>query len=515
MTDQVVIGVDSSTTACKAIAWNKHGQAVAEGRATYPLLRPAPTWFEQNAEDWWRSLGVALKELLGQIDPTQVEAICITHQRESFAPVDAQGRPIRRAMLWLDERTRAELVYLDEKIGAERIHTITGKPLSMTPSLPKLVWLQRHEPEIVAQAYKFLDTHAFLVYRLTGHFRTSLACADPMGLVDMQTHRWSADLMEALGLRLEQFPELAPPGDIIGHVSAEAAAATGLPAGLPVVAGAGDGQCAGLGANATGAGRAYLNMGTAVVSGPFSATYVVDRAFRTMYAPIAGTYFLETVIRSGLLTVSWFVEKLAGDLSETRLPLSAEELLEAAAAKVPPGALGLMLVPYWTSVSTPYWDPAAAGITIGWNTFHGREHIYRAILEGIAFEQRLAGEGVMAATGQPFSEYITLGGGSRSKLWCQIMADVTGLPIVRSTTTEATCLGAGILAAAAAGWYPDAYQAAAAMTNTAERFTPHPETQSFYEQLYQQVYKPLFPTLQTLLHRLTELSQAGSDHSVA
>jgi xylulokinase len=198
---------------------------------------------------------------------------------------------------------------------------------------------------------------------------------------------------------------------------------------------------------------------------------------------------------------------MAGDLRDIGLPLSPEELLEVAAAKVPPGALGLMLVPYWTSVSTPYWDPAAAGIAVGWNTFHSREHFYRAILEGIAFEQRLAGEGVMAATGQPFTEYITLGGGSRSKLWCQIMADVTGVPIVRSTTTEATCLGAGILAAVAAGWYPDAYRAAAAMTDTADQFKPNPELQRFYEQLYQEVYKPLFPTLQALLHRLTELTR--------
>lgn len=506
MNGSVVIGVDSSTTACKAIAWDKHGQIVAEGRDSYPLLRPQPTWFEQNAEHWWHSIGVALKELLSQIDVAKIEAICITHQRESFVPIDKQGRPIRNAILWLDERTRPQLTFLMDKIGAERIHQISGKPLSMTPSLPKLVWLQQNEPEIVERAYKFLDAHAFLVYYLTGHFRTSLACADPMGLVDMQTHRWSGELIEPLGFKPDQFPELVAPGEIIGRVSDQAAAATGLPAGLPVVAGAGDGQCAGLGANAMGQGRAYLNMGTAVVSGPFSPTYVVDRAFRTMYAPIAGTYFLETVIRSGLLTVSWFVEKMAGDLRDTRLPLSPEELLEAAAAKVPPGALGLMLVPYWTSVSTPYWDPAASGIMVGWSTFHGREHFYRAVLEGIAFEQRLAGEGVMAATGQPFTEYITLGGGSRSTLWCQIMADVTGVPIVRSTTTEATCLGAGILAAVAAGWYSDAYQAAAAMTNTAERFMPIPETQSFYDQLYRDIYKPLFPTLQPMLHRLTELT---------
>ena len=506
MTEQIVIGVDSSTTACKAIAWDKQGRSVAEGRASYPLLRPHPTWFEQDAETWWLGVCAALQELMSQVDPASVDALCVTHQRESFVPVDAQGQPLRHAILWLDERTRGQLPFLDEKIGAERIHQISGKPLSMTPSLPKLVWLQQNEPEIVARTTKFLDTHAFLVHRLTGHFRTSLACADPMGLVDMRTHTWSDELITAFGFRPDQFPDLVQPGQIIGQISDSAAQVTGLPSGLPVVAGAGDGQCAGLGANAIAEGKAYLNMGTAVVSGPFSAEYVVDRAFRTMYAPIAGSYFLETVIRSGTLTVGWFVDKIASELRETESPLSPEDLLEAAAPNVPPGALGLMLVPYWTSVSTPYWDPAASGITIGWSTSHGKEHFYRALLEGIAFEQRLSGDGVMAATGQPFAEYITVGGGSQSKLWCQIMADVTGVPIVRSTTTEATCLGAGILAAVASGWYADAYQAAAAMTSTADRFTPNPKTQPYYDRLYTEVYKHLFPTLQSYLNRLTELT---------
>jgi len=507
MAEKVVIGIDSSTTASKAIAWNKQGQAVAEGRASYPLLRPYPTWFEQDADDWWASICAALKELLNQIDTDSVEALCVTHQRESFVPVDKQGQPIRNAILWLDERTRAQLPFLDDKIGADKIHQITGKPLSMTPSLTKLAWLLQNEPEIIAQTYKFLETHAFLVYHLTGHFRTSLASADPMGLVDMQSHTWGTKLMDPLNLRLDQLPDLVPPGEIIGELTQRAASATGLPAGLPIVAGAGDGQCAGLGANAIGTGRAYLNMGTAVVSGLFSEAYRVDPAFRTMYAPIAGNYFLETVIRSGVLTVGWFVDKIAADLKDTKLPLSPEEILEAAAAKVPPGALGLMLVPYWTSVSTPYWDPAASGITVGWTTSHGKEHFYRALLEGIAFEQRLAGDGVMTATKQPFREYITLGGGSQSKLWCQIMADVTGVPIVRSTTTEATCLGAGILAATAVGWYADTYQAAAAMTDTADRFTPTPESRQIYNRLYTEVYQKLFPTLQPLLNRLTKLTQ--------
>jgi sugar (pentulose or hexulose) kinase len=507
--EQLVIGVDSSTTACKAIAWDRTGRAVVEGRETYPLLQPRPNWYEQDAEAWWDGLCAALRALLAQIDAARVDGLCITHQRESFVPVDGQGRPLRNAILWLDERSRPQVTFLEQRIGRERFHRITGKPLTTNPSVTKIAWLVQHEPDLVARTHKFLDAHAFLVHRLTGVFRTSLACADPMGLVDMTSGRWATDLMEELDLRPGQFPDLAAPGEIIGFVSERAAAATGLPAGLKIIAGAGDGQCAGLGANAAGGGRASLNLGTAVVSGVVSADYVTDPAFRTLHAPIAGRYFLETVIQGGAFTVSWFVETFGGNLGGSG-PAASENALEAAAADVPPGSLGLVVVPYWNHAMTPYWDPAASGITIGWTGAHRREHFYRAILEGVAFEQRLLGDGLAAATGQSINEYVALGGGSRSNLWCQIVADVTGVPVVRAATAEATCLGAGILTAGSAGWYPDLTAAADAMTGTSGRFEPDPETQVIYDRIYGEVYRPLFPTLQPLIHRLTDLVE-GAD----
>ncbi|MGH7999999.1 MAG: FGGY-family carbohydrate kinase [Brasilonema sp.] len=502
----LVIGIDCSTTACKAIAWNQEGKAVAFGKVSYPLLQPQATWYEQDAGQWWDSTCKAIQQLLSQIDISQVEAVCITHQRETFVAVDREGKPVRNAIAWMDKRSRNQVAFLDEKFGGQYINEVTGKPVSMTPSLTKIVWLTQHEPENVARTYKFLDVHGFLVYHLTGNFRTSLACADPMGAMNMEAHCWATDLLTSLELREEQFAELVAPGEVIGYVNDTGAAATGLPKGLRVIAGAGDGQCAGLGANAVGNSRAYLNLGTAIVSGIISKEYFVNPSFRTMYAPIAGSYFLETVLLGGVFTLTWFVEKFANDLHNCNLNLSPLEILETAAAKLPPGAEGLMLVPYWNNVMNPYWDPNAAGITIGWTGTHGKEHFYRAILEGIAFEQRLVGDAVMSATNQRFSEYVVMGGGSTSNLWCQILADVTGIPIVRSTTTEATCLGAGILAAVAVGWYPDIGVAAKCLTKTAERFTPSQERQAIYSKLYSEVYKPLFPSIQSLVNKLTDLT---------
>ena len=509
MSSRLVISIDSSTTACKAIAWDAQGRAMAEGRAAYSMLRPQAGWAEQNAEDWWTSACAALRQCASRIDVARVEALGITHQRESFVPVDSTGRPLRNAILWLDERSRAQLEWLQQTFGADALHELTGKPPSMTQSLPKIVWLIQNEPEIVAAAGKFLDAHAFLTMRLTGEWRTSLASADPMGLIDMRAGRWAVDLIDELGLRRDQFAETAPPGSVIGHITSDAAAATGLPQGLPVIAGAGDGQCAGLGANALGDGRAYLNMGTGIASGMLSETYRADRAFRTLTAPIAGAYFLEHILRGGVFTVSWFVEQFAADLRRDAPARSPEELLETAAAEIPPGAEGLMLVPYWNSVMSPYWDPSATGATVGWTGDHGRAHFYRAILEGVAFEQRLVGDAMMAATGERFREYVTMGGGSRSDLWRQIMADVTGVSVVQSTTTEATCLGAAILAAVAAGWYPNVRVAAAQMSGTGVRFEPNEAARAVYDRLYRDVYQPLFPALQPLLARLTELTRGG------
>jgi xylulokinase len=305
-------------------------------------------------------------------------------------------------------------------------------------------------------------------------------------------------------------PELAPPGVVIGKLTTDAATACGLPAGLPVVCGLGDGQAAGLGAGITQPGLTYLNLGTAVVSGTCTATYLVDRAFRTTCSGIPGTYFLETVLLGGTYTVMWFIERCGTEFpaSSFQPPTTAEEAWEQAIANLPPGADGLLLVPYWNSAMNPYWDAAASGIVVGWRGTHDRRHFYRAILEGIAFEQRLHTEGVEAATRQRVKGFVAMGGGSSSPLWCQIVADVTGKLVYRCETAEASALGAGILAAGAVGIHRGTVEAAAAMTRiTPQPFEPDAGCHAIYTRLYEEVYRHLFPALQRYLDRLTELTQ--------
>jgi sugar (pentulose or hexulose) kinase len=509
MTD-VVIGLDCSTTACKAIAWDHHGRVTAEGRASLPLNLPQPSWHEQPAESWWQATCEALQALTAQIDPTRCAALSISIQRETFVVADDSGIPLRPAMVWMDERSREILPELATHYGRERFHQEAGKPLSANLVPGKLAWLRQHEPHIFKSIRKVLDVHAFLAGRLTGEFITSWGCADPTGLFDMRRQQWNGSLMETLGLDPACLPAAVPPGAPIGVLSVQAARQTGLPAGLPLFAGLGDGQAAGLGVNITRPGDAYLNLGTAVVSGTVSPVYLTSPAFRTHYSGTGSTYFLDTVLLGGTYTISWLIQHFSPPGGLTTLPgQSPEEALEVLAGQVAAGAQGLLLVPYWNSAMNPYWDPGASGIVTGWRGHHGIGHLYRAILEGIAFEQHLASTGVEDATSQRVERYIAVGGGARSRLWRQILADVTGKPVLRADVTEASALGAGMLAAWGAGWYPDLFATAQAMAPAHEQASlPNPGLHTFYKEVYQQVYRHLFPVLQPYLDRLTALTEA-------
>jgi xylulokinase len=496
-----VIGIDCSTTATKAVVWDREGNAVAEGRGTFSLSTPQPDWGEQNAEDWWRSTTTALREAARQVNTRKIGAVGITHQRETFVCLNEDDEPIRPAILWLDSRAREEV----ERYGSEKVHKITGKPPNPTPGFYKMLWLREHEPGTLERAAKVVDVHALLVHRMTGHWRTSWATADPLGLVDLSSFEWSDELLEMAGLSREQMCEIYPPGEVIGELKDEVANEVGLPAGLPIVSGVGDGQAAGLGANITEPGRAYLNLGTAVVSGTYSENYSWGSEYRVLSGPIPRTYTLETLLAAGTYTVSWFVENFGGiRADELGLGLSAEQILEAAAAQIEPGSEGLLAVPYWNNALTPYWDFTARGVMFGWTGAHSKAHAYRAILEGIAFEQRLMTDQMETGLERPVEHVLVLGGGAASSLWCQTVADVMRRPVSVTQEIESTCLGAGMLAAAATGTHEDIREAAAAMSGEGDRFEPDEKRAEFYDRLYTDVYKEIYPRLAPLFPALAE-----------
>jgi xylulokinase len=504
MTRDLVIGLDSSTTATKAIAWDRAGRAHGEGRAPIALSNPQAGWFEQEAEDWWTSAQAAIQALLGKVERERIAAIAISNQRESFAQFDKDGNALRPGTLWLDERGRSEIERMVKAIGSSDIHRISGKPVDLTPCLYRCAWFETHMPEIWRKTVMTAEVHGVLVHKLTGQWITSTASADPMGLIDMKAQDWSDTLLKAVGLTRAQLPKLAKPGQRIGRLTQDAAAATGLAPDVVVVAGGGDGQCAGTGANIFETGRAYLNLGTAVVSGSFGEAYASDRAFRTMNAVAETGYIYESCQRTGTFLVNWLVEQLF-NVEAGKNP-EIFKTLETEAARSPIGANGLALVPYWSGCMTPYWDPNARGIIAGLTASHRRGDVYRALLEGVALEQAIATEKIAEMT-RPIDHFIAIGGGAASDLWCQIIADATGRKVLRSTTVEASSLGAAMAAAAGAGWYSSVTEAARAMAGDVTRsFTPDKKAQTRYGEL-SAIYADLWPSLSQWNERMVAFAE--------
>jgi sugar (pentulose or hexulose) kinase len=500
MKSEIVVGIDSSTTATKAIAWDFSGKNLAEGSGPIRLNSPQLNYYEQNPDDWWHSMAESLQMLTCRIDKERITALAIANQRETFVGLNKDGKPVRPAIIWLDERCKSHVDKFAAIIGEDRIHEITGKPKDYAPVVYRLAWMKEIEKDLFRKVVKFCDVHTYLVYKLTGHYRTSWASADPMGIFDLENKAWSREILNQLDITPQQLPDAYPPGTVLGYVTKGAAEATGLKTGTKVIAGGGDGQAAGLGVNALKPDRSYLNLGTAVVSGTFTENYIIDRSFRTMACCAGNGYYCETSLRSGTFLIDWFIQQVLKIIPSQKRNIYRQ--LEEEAEQIEPGSEGLMVLPYWNAVMNPYWDTDARGCIIGLSSGHHRGHLYRAILEGIAMEQSLASKAVEKATGERIEEFAIIGGGARSELWRQIIADTSGKKVLNMSSEEASSLGAGISAAVAAGWFPSFEVAAKNMVHV--KGVTEPITQNaerYHNQLKK--YREIYPAIKEISKRGT------------
>lgn len=498
----VVIGIDASTTAVKAVAFTRDGAELFQAREPYPLSNPRPGHFEQNPEDWWSALVRALRQVADAVEPSRIAGLSIAHQRETFALIGRDGKALIPGILWLDERARPQVARLSRELGRDAIKQWSGKPPDPTPAIYAVAWLSEHQPEAIRDAAAIVDVNGFLIRRLTGTLVTSTASADPLGLISVEDGHWHPHLVAAAGLRLDQLPALVAPGEICGSLAEDIAKQIGLPAGTPVVAGAGDGQAAGLGMGVVAPGSCYVSLGSGVVSGAFSEAYRTSDAFRTLIAPTGSGFMLETVLRSGMQLVDWI-------LRTTGSSSSAE--MEKEAMDIRAGSDGLMVLPYWAGVMNPYWDGAARGAIVGLALNHRPAHLFRAVLEGIAFEQAIATEAMEDGIGGKTETMVVAGGGTNSRLLMKILATVLERPLSVSPVNEAAALGAGMLAAAAAGWFPSAEAASRAMTTAP---TDHVEPDDALVGAYRSrkaIYRDLYHATRDVHARLEALT--GGDFS--
>ncbi len=504
MKPDLVIGIDQSTTATKAIAFDGRGRIVAEGRAIVPLSNPQMGWFEQEVSDWTGSVSIALKQLTRKISKERIAAVSISNQRESFAQFDLESNVLRPGTLWLDERAHVEAKEIEAEVGSAQLHELSGIPGDITPCRTRCLWLAKHEPKLWAKTHKTAEVHGVIAHYLTGEWKTSIASASPMGLLDAKTYDWSDTLLKAARLTREQLPELVSSGEVMGVVTVVAAKLTGLKAGTPVVAGGGDGQCAGVGANTFMKGRAYLNLGTAAVSGSYGEPYAFDPAFRSLVAVAEKGFSYEMAIRTGTFLITWFVERMFHQNPVKNPKIFAE--LEAEAKAVPIGSRGLVLIPYFSGIMTPYWDADGRGVLAGLSGSHSRADIYRALMEGIALEQTMMTNRVAAVT-SPIDHFAIAGGGSKSELWCQIVADASGRDVKRLETPEASALGAAMAAAKGAGWFKTIAAASNAMSGKpVKTFRPRTKQAKAYEELLS-IYQDLWPQMSAWNSRMQNFAR--------
>ena len=457
--DGFVVGIDASTQSAKAVIWDRNGTAVAEGRAPIELSSPAPGRAEQCPEDWWTAVRAAIRDAVGAVDADRIEALAIANQRETVAFLDETGRSIHPALVWLDERALSTYAGFADRMGRDWLLQTTGKPIDPIPVAYRLDWLRQNDPAVLDRSAKIIDVHAYLSGILAGRQVATWSSADPFGLLDIHALDWSDRILEAVGVPRSKLADLVRPGTRIGAVTSSAAQETGLPAGTAVFAGGGDGQFAGLGTNALEPGTIYVNLGTATVSGAYSTEPRTSIHWRTLTGPTGEGYFLESIQKAGAFFVNWVIDTFAGGRNDP----SVFGRLEERMSTLPVGSEGLTMTPHVLGVMNPHWDPNARGAIVGLSVNHGPAHLYRAALEAITAEvargiTAMRGEGIAAV------RIRVIGGGARSKAWLQMIADATGLPVERSATVEASALGAGIVAAAGAGWFADFSEAARRMT---------------------------------------------------
>lgn len=497
-----LLGVDASTTATKALLMNETGAVVGTASTEYPFETPRPLWSEQDPELWWSGATESIRKVLREtgVDGASVVGVGLTGQMHGLVLLDESGAVLRPAILWNDQRTSEECDLIRERLGRERLIELTGNDALTGFTAPKIVWVQRHEPDVHRRIRHVLLPKDYVRYRLTGAFATDKAGAGGTLLLDVRSRDWSEEVLGALEIPSGWLPPTHEGPEATGEVSTAAAEATGLKAGTPVVAGSGDQAAQAVGVGAVEEGTMAVTLGTSgVVFAPASAP-VVEPEGRLHAFPhaVPGRWHLMGVMLSAAGSLRWYRDTIAPDLSY-------DDLL-AEAADVPPGSEGLLFLPYLTGERTPHPDPLARGAFVGLTVRHGRGHLTRAVLEGVAFGLRDSFR-LMQAAGVAAPEQVRIsGGGAKSPLWRQIIADVLGVELVTVGTTEGAAYGAALLAGVGADVWPSVEAACRSVVEVKEPVTPDPETHDRYSPAYA-AYRALYPALQPSFTTLAEVEE--------
>lgn len=509
MTHPYLVGIDIGTTGAKAILSDAAGSIVAQAGEEYPTAYRHPNWAEQDPGDWWRATCLIVRRLFAGsgIDPRQVAAICVSDQAPSLVAVDAGGEVLCPALIWMDRRSEAQCAWLRNQVGEAQVAAINGGPVDPYFMAPKLLWLRDHAPELYARCRQVLQANGYIVHRLCGAFCMDSAVGPLTLLFDSAAQDWSPALIAAMGLDLAKLPPVRRCAEVVGRVSAEAAAASGFAAGTPVLAGMVDGAAAAVEAGLVrrGQGVEMTGQSTVLLIGSDSPYHGRDLFPLGHAVPHLHLVVGAQVASGGSLR--WFRDQL-GDAERQEaaaLGLDPFELLSRAAASSPPGANRLVFLPYMYGERSPIWDTDARGVLFGLSLATRKADIVRAIMEGAAFGLRHNVEAAQAGGFDP-QTLACVGGGARSPVWNQIKADVLQRPITLPAASSGAAMGDAIVAAAGAGLYAGIEEAVAHMVAPGMTYQPRPAYAALYDELYG-VYRRLYPALRPEFHRLAAVPE--------
>lgn len=495
-----LLGIDVSTTATKALLIDEQGAVVAVAATEYDFETPQPLWSEQDPALWWYGAIRSIRAVLEQsgVAPIAIHGIGLTGQMHGLVLLDGAGQVLRPSILWNDQRTAAQCDEIRARLGKAKLIEYTGNDALTGFTAPKILWVRDHEPAVYDRIRHILLPKDFVRYQLTGE--PAMDCADGAGtlLLDLKKRNWSTEVLDALDIPHDWMPPIFEGPAITGRLTAAAAAATGLPVGTPVIAGGGDQAAQAVGVGAVQEGIIALTLGTSgVVFGSVNHPFFQPEGrLHAFCHSVPGRWHLMGVMLSAAGSLRWYRDTLAPGVGY-------DQLLQPAAA-VPAGSEGLLFLPYLTGERTPHPDPLARGSFVGLTVRHTLPHMTRAVLEGVAFGLRDSFE-LMKGVGLSAIQQVRVsGGGARSPLWRQILADVLGSELVTVNTTEGAAYGAALLAGVGAGVWPSVDDACAAAIQTTGSTAPNPTAVDYYNRAYAQ-YRDLYPILKPVFANLANL----------
>lgn len=493
------IGIDSSTTATKALLMNERGDVLGVASSEYTYETPHPLWSEQDPSLWWRGTVQSIREVLQKtgVDASQVKGIGLTGQMHGLVLLDENGEVLRPAILWNDQRTASQCDAIRLKLGRENLIRITGNDALTGFTASKILWVQEHEPEIWKRARHILLPKDYVRYKMTGAFGMDKADGAGTILFDLAKRNWSAEVLSALEIPAEYLPPTFEGTDVTGELTSSAAKELGLPTGIPVFGGGGDQAASAVGTGAVRAGVVSVSLGTSgvVFAATDSPVIEPDGRLHAFCHSVPGKWHLMGVMLSAAGSLRWHRDTFAPGTD-------FDSLLEPA-AQIPAGSDGLFFLPYLTGERTPHPDPLARGAFIGLTVRHSLPHLTRSVLEGVSFGLRDSFELMKGAGLENISQVRVTGGGARSPLWRQILADVLKAEVVTVNTTEGAAYGAALLAATGSGAFRSVESACDTSVKITGSTSPNPAQVELYQK-YHEVYQGLYPALKPAFVEIAE-----------